>query len=149
MIQLHTRSWPGWLGRPGLVAASVGLIFVLASTMPASSADWKVERETTAHSFQGSVMKIDLDDNLLVVGERNIDLSEGIEVYDRKGNALSLDELEKFDWVYVLARLTKGRIWYPKVYILPGFVRPGERDKYPYMKEETVLHEDRHFDDWR
>ena len=83
-------------------------------------------------------MKIDLDDDLLVVGERMIDLSDGIELYDRKGKTLSLDELEKFDWVYVLARLTKGRIWYPKVYILPGFVPPKERRRYPFMQEETV-----------
>ena len=137
MTLLHTNSWSRWLGRPGLVAAAIGLFFVLAETMPAS-ADSRVERGTTAHSFQGSVMKIDLDDNLLVVGERIIDLSDGIELYDRKGNTLSLEELEKFDWVYVLARLTKGRIWYPKVYILPGFIPPGERHRYPFMKKETV-----------
>ena len=86
--------------------------------------------------FQGIIMEINLNKNLMVVNERQLAWNQATAINNEKGSPTTFDKLKPKSWVYVEGVENKldKRIMVNRIYLLPKYIDEKERYLYPFIK---------------
>jgi hypothetical protein len=108
------------------------MIFVVSSIIIFSSLP--VASEEDIYKNQGSIMKIDLMKNTMIVNERRFVWNQNTGFYDDKGSLTGIDGFKPKSRVYIKGiRRNNNIILIEKIYLLPKYVGKKERHRYPFM----------------
>ena len=104
-----------------------------------SSPAFAEEREFSI--YQGTISSVEGMPDYLIVNEREIQLSDDVEIKDSKENNARLSDLKEGKWVYIVSEDSSNGFKARKIYLLPKYIKKGEKDKYPFMKKEEERRE--------
>jgi len=86
--------------------------------------------------FQGIIMEINFNKNLMIVNERQLAWNQKTAINNEKGSPTTFDKLKPKSWVYVEGVENKldKRIMVNKIYLLPKYIDEKEKYLYPFIK---------------
>ena len=104
--------------------------FVLLFSAFTFAAEDKVVR------IQGKVMELDEMKKMVIVNEKTFIWDSGTLFFNETGAPITVDKLQKKSWVYIEGLWEKKNkpITIKKIYLLPQYIGPGERDQYPFIQ---------------
>ncbi len=86
--------------------------------------------------YQGVISSTEGMPKYLIVNEREIPLSGDVKVKDPKEKEVSLSDLKAGKWVYIVSEASSDGLVAKRIYLLPKYIKKGEKADYPFMKKE-------------
>ena len=99
-----------------------------------SSPAFAEEREFSI--YQGTISSVEGMPDYLIVNEREIQLSDDVEITDSKENNARLSDLKEGKWVYIVSEDSPNGFKAKRIYLLPKYIKKSDKDNYPFMKKE-------------
>jgi len=86
--------------------------------------------------IQGKVDELDLKKDVMVVNEKAYTWDINTKFYNENALPIAKGQFKINHWVYIEGvTVRKGSpIAIKKIYLLPGYIGMGDRDKYPFMQ---------------
>ncbi len=87
-------------------------------------------------TFQGIVNSTEGLPHHLLINERKVLLDDSVEVKDHKEREKSLSDIRNGKWIYVAYEETSAGPKAVRIYLLPGKVKHGDKNKFEFMHKE-------------
>ncbi|MCP3677363.1 MAG: hypothetical protein GY721_07180 [Deltaproteobacteria bacterium] len=120
--------------RPRVIPFIIALFVALVSTTSALYAESEVEDLRRYKFLQGHV-DVDKGSSFILNEEWTVYISEETTFYNSREKELKRHTLGGHKWIYVEGVLhPDGSIQAQVIYLLPGFVKKKDMQKYPFMQ---------------
>ena len=83
--------------------------------------------------FQGVIMEKDIAERVIYVNEMKVRVLKDTEITTVRKVRLSFESLHPKKWVFIQAHVEGGNLVADKIVLIPRYISPRERKKYPFM----------------
>lgn len=84
-------------------------------------------------AFQGVIMEKDIAERVIYVNEMKVRVLKDTEITTVRKVRLSFESLHSKQWVFIQAHVEGGNLVADKIVLIPRYISPRERKKYPFM----------------
>ncbi|MBI5755632.1 MAG: hypothetical protein HZA12_01790 [Nitrospirae bacterium] len=87
--------------------------------------------------YQGVISSAEQAPEYIIIDERKFPLAGDVKVKDYREKDATLSDLKPGKWVYIVSEQSStGDLTAKRIYILPRYIKKGEKQNYPFMKRE-------------
>jgi len=83
--------------------------------------------------FQGVIMEKDVLQRVIYVNEMKVCVPKDTEITTEREVKLSIASLRPKQWVFITAHLDGDRLIADRIVLIPRYIPPRERKRYPFM----------------
>jgi hypothetical protein len=109
-----------------------GIILIAFSLLPFST--MALALDEGIYKNQGTIMKMDLKKNIMIVNEKTFVWNQNTSFFDEKGSPIKIERFKLKSWVFIEGEKADKHIVIKKIYLLPKYVDNKERHLYPFMQ---------------
>lgn len=105
-------------------------LLLLISNQPVMAENRYVE------PYQGIISSTEGAPGYIIVNERKILLDKGVAIKDHEEKEVSLSDLKKGKWVYIVSEKRAAGLTALRIYLLPRRIKDNEKRNYPFIIRE-------------